>query len=75
MPVPYKPFNNTYQKTPYDKFKNSRVQMNENIRSNELRVLDSTNHNLGVLSKTEALKIAKEKGLDLIVLPKMPIHL
>ncbi len=69
MPNPYKPFNNSipYQKTPYDKFKNSRTQMNENIRSNELRVLDATNHNLGVLTKMEALQIAKKAGLDLIV--------
>ena len=61
------PYNNTFVKQPYDKFKNARVQMNENIRSNELRVLDANNHNLGILSKIEACAMAKSAGLDLIV--------
>jgi len=41
--------------------------MNENIRAHELRVLGENNENLGVMDKNAALKIAKEKGVDLIL--------
>ena len=42
------------------------VKVNEKITALELRVIDETGNNLGVLPLQEALKLAKEKGLDLI---------
>ena len=33
---------------------------------NEVRVIDDTGQNLGVLSRNDALALAKEKGLDLV---------
>ena len=43
-----------------------RERINNQIRANELRVIDSENQNLGVLSIKEALELAESKGLDLI---------
>ena len=43
-----------------------RERINNQIRAQELRVIDSENQNLGVLSIKEALKLAESKGLDLI---------
>ncbi len=43
-----------------------RERINNQIRAKELRVIDSDNQNLGILSFEEALKIATERGLDLI---------
>lgn len=43
-----------------------RERINNQIRAKELRVLDSENKNLGVLSIRDALELAQEKGLDLI---------
>jgi len=40
--------------------------MNENIRAAQLRVIDPEKGNLGVISTREAIRIAKEYGLDLI---------
>jgi translation initiation factor IF-3 len=42
------------------------IRINEQIRSHELRVIGSEGENIGILSKDEALKIAKEQDLDLI---------
>lgn len=39
---------------------------NERIQSLQLRVLDSENKQIGVLSKFEALQKAREEGLDLV---------
>lgn len=41
-------------------------RINNQIRARELRVIDSENQNLGVLNTEDALKLAKERGLDLI---------
>lgn len=41
-------------------------RINEAIRAFELRVIDDEGNNLGVLSLNEALKIAQERGQDLI---------
>jgi translation initiation factor IF-3 len=41
--------------------------MNENIRANELRVLGENNENLGVMSRGDALNLARERGVDLIL--------
>jgi translation initiation factor IF-3 len=46
-----------------------RLAINEQIRSRELRVIQDDGKNLGVVTKEEALRIAKERGLDLIQLP------
>ncbi|MBD3282464.1 MAG: translation initiation factor IF-3 [Candidatus Portnoybacteria bacterium] len=42
------------------------VRSNEQIRVPEVRVIDETGGNLGVLNTREAIAKAKEKGLDLI---------
>lgn len=44
---------------------------NERIKSEELRVVDEKGENLGVIKTSEALRIAKERELDLVeVSPK-----
>jgi len=43
-----------------------RERINNQIRAKELRVLDSENKNLGVLSIKDALELAQSKDLDLI---------
>ena len=43
-----------------------RERINNQIRAKELRVIDSENQNLGVLSIRDALELAQAKGLDLI---------
>lgn len=42
--------------------------MNDAIRVNELRVLSDDGEQLGIISKNEALQIAEEKGLDLVLM-------
>jgi translation initiation factor IF-3 len=41
--------------------------VNEKIRADKLRVIDHDGENVGVISKNEALKKAKEKKLDLVL--------
>ncbi len=43
-----------------------RININNFIRARELRVIDDTGNNLGVISSEQALKLAQEKNLDLI---------
>ena len=43
-----------------------RERINNQIRASQLRVLDSENKNLGVLSIKDALELAQNQGLDLI---------
>lgn len=43
-----------------------KVRINDQIRARELRVVDSIDGNLGLLSLEEALRRAREKNLDLI---------
>ena len=43
-----------------------RERINNQIRARELRVIDSENQNLGVLSIKDALELAQSRGLDLI---------
>ena len=43
-----------------------RERINNQIRASELRVLDSENKNLGVLSIKDALELAQKDNLDLI---------
>jgi translation initiation factor IF-3 len=44
-----------------------RTFINEQIRATEMRVIDEAGEQLGVLSKEEAIKQAKSKELDLIL--------
>ena len=41
-------------------------KINNQIKAQELRVLDETGQNLGIMPLEAALKLAQEKGLDLI---------
>lgn len=41
-------------------------RINSQIRATELRVLDANGENLGIFPLTEALEMAKERGVDLI---------
>ncbi len=42
--------------------------MNEDIRESELRVLGQDGEQFGIISKSEAIRIAEEKGLDLVLI-------
>ena len=42
------------------------IKINNQITVSELRIIDETGSNLGVMSKDAALKLAQEKKLDLI---------
>jgi translation initiation factor IF-3 len=42
------------------------IRMNERIRAREVRVIDSEGEQLGVMTPFDALKIAREKNLDLV---------
>lgn len=45
---------------------NNYWRLNQNIPASSLRVLDAEGKQVGVISKDEALKLAKESGVDLI---------
>src|SRR5271154_4911767 len=42
------------------------IRINERIRAREIRVIDEAGNQLGILPPFEALKIARERGLDLV---------
>jgi translation initiation factor IF-3 len=42
--------------------------MNDAIRINELRVLSDDGEQLGIISRDEAMQIAEDKGLDLVLM-------
>jgi translation initiation factor IF-3 len=42
------------------------IRINERIRAREVRVIDEKGEQLGILPPFEALKIARERGLDLV---------
>jgi translation initiation factor IF-3 len=42
------------------------IRINERIRAREVRVIDESGAQLGILPPFEALKIARERGLDLV---------
>jgi len=44
------------------------VQLNEDIRAREIRVIGSDNSQLGILSSREALRMAEEQELDLVMI-------
>jgi translation initiation factor IF-3 len=45
--------------------------INQFIKAPELRVVDETGKQIGVMSKTEALNIAQDKGVDLVEIAPM----
>jgi translation initiation factor IF-3 len=42
------------------------IRINEKIRAREIRVIDENGEQLGILAPFEALRIARERGLDLV---------
>jgi translation initiation factor IF-3 len=46
--------------------RDDRVRVNERIRVREVRVIDDTGEQLGIMPPQQALIIAKQKGLDLV---------
>ena len=62
MAVPRK-----FWRTPIDKRSAKQfIRINERIRAREVRVIDDAGNQLGILPPFEALKIARERGLDLV---------
>jgi len=56
---------------PYNRFDNrftkpNKDRINEQIKSTEVRVIDEKGTNLGVLNTQEAIKMAKDRGFDLV---------
>jgi translation initiation factor IF-3 len=52
---------------PFDKrTTKSFTRINDRIRAREVRVIDENGEQLGILAPFEALKIARERGLDLV---------
>lgn len=47
-------------------FINQKIRINEQIRANELRVIGESGEQLGIMSRSDALKAAEEAGLDLV---------
>ena len=45
---------------------NKELQINEQIRDKELRVIDSDGSQLGIMSLRQAMEIAEQKNLDLV---------
>ena len=46
--------------------RDDRTRVNERIRVREVRVIDDTGQQLGIMPPQQALTIAKQKGLDLV---------
>ena len=42
------------------------IRINDRIRAREIRVIDENGEQLGILAPFEALRIARERGLDLV---------
>jgi len=49
------------------------IRINEKINVKEVRAIDETGANLGVIETSEALRLAREKGLDLVEISPMAI--
>jgi len=43
-----------------------RIRINDRIRAREIRVVDEDGGQLGVMAPFEAIKLARERGLDLV---------
>jgi len=46
--------------------RDDRLRVNERIRVREIRVIDDTGAQIGIMAPPQALAIAREKGLDLV---------
>ena len=46
--------------------RDDRVRINDRIRVREIRVIDDTGQQLGIMAPPQALAIARQKGLDLV---------
>ncbi|WP_292664544.1 translation initiation factor IF-3 [Nitratifractor sp.] len=57
-----------HQRNTRGRRKEDTTVMNEAIRARELRVVGDDKEQYGIISRDEALKIAEEKGLDLVLL-------
>ena len=53
-------------KSTQDKDLKDKIRINQAIRASELRVIDATSANLGVIPRDQALTLAEEANLDLI---------
>ena len=42
------------------------LSINDGIRAREVRVVSDTNEQLGIMTLHEAIRLAEEKGLDLV---------
>jgi translation initiation factor IF-3 len=57
----------TFWRKPIDKRSAKQfIRINDRIRAREVRVIDDAGEQLGILPPFEALKIARERGLDLV---------
>lgn len=45
---------------------NTTIRINEAIRADQLRVIGGSGEQLGIMSRSEALKLAEEAGVDLV---------
>ena len=70
VPINKRPPNRLAGETPIPPFdkrsQKSLIRTNERIRAREVRVIDETGAQLGVMAPFEALKIARERALDLV---------
>ncbi len=48
------------------RFRGPRIRTNERIRAREVRVVDAQGGQLGVFSRQDALRMARERGVDLV---------
>lgn len=48
------------------RFRGPRIRTNERIRAREVRVVDAKGGQLGVFSRQDALRMARERGVDLV---------
>ena len=48
--------------------KEQQVQINDEIRDSEVRVIGTDGTQLGIMSSAEAMKIAEEEGFDLVMI-------
>jgi translation initiation factor IF-3 len=46
--------------------RDDRMRVNERIRVREIRVIDDTGQQIGIMAPPQALALAREKGLDLV---------
>jgi translation initiation factor IF-3 len=50
----------------YKRSAKSFIRINDRIRAREIRVIDENSEQLGIMAPFEAMKIARERGLDLV---------